>query len=136
LSNSCRCFGRNDSITKLDKPHLLPRREEVTPLKHAISLDTEAQRTDGWERLIRYGAEPLLTTALPLIQNLFDALLCLPNSYVITGCGQTVVATLYTGMQGHHGRHSCAADSVALPVKYHIRAAMLLSELHPDTLDW
>jgi hypothetical protein len=115
---------------------LLPRREQITPLHHAVALDAEAQRADWRQRLIRHGAKPLLPAALPVIENLLQPLLSLPNGFVIKLGRQAIMPARGTGIlpvlsQCDHREQPSSADShrleaCAVLFEQHVGSAALL----------
>src|SRR5882724_6972164 len=92
--------------------HLLPRREKVSPLEHAVPLDSKTQRANRWKRLIRHWAKALLPAAFPFVDDLRNTRLRLSHPVVIASSRKAVMTTRITTLQQNHrdqSRSTCTS---------------------------
>ena len=126
----CQCHQR----------HLLPRRKEIAERSHSVLPNSECTAGAGaaadGEGLIGHRTKSLSPAVLPFFQYRLQSPLRLANRRIIAIGGWAVVAAPLAWPHSHDRGHHRAADTCAVLVEHHVRAASLLNELCSHPFRW
>ena len=102
-----------------EKCHFLPRGEEITPMEHAVSLHSKAQRAN-WAGLVWEWTKALSSGVLPLSMYRCQFLRSIQDGIVVTLCRQAILSTRLTCLDRHNEPVSCSADSQPIVAEKHV----------------
>ena len=133
-------FEVERQLSQRHQRHLLPRRKEIAECSHSVLPNSECTAGAGAAAdgggLIGHRTKSLSPAVPPIFQYRLQSPLRLAYRRIISIGGWAVVAAPLAWPHSHNRSHRRAADTCAMIVKHHVRAASLLNELCSHAFWW